>query len=223
MEEYHQGTLEILSRQSGELDQIGDLTSRAASVIRKGGTVWTSMDLGHLPVAEQKETRRGSPGIIKDHREFEPLKKGDMVFTHRCKRSVLEARERGVYVVCVTSNYQDNEFRPAGFTDISHANPDGLMLGDVSNEILHSHVPYQQGLVHAPEIPEFAICPSSATGSGSIHWMLNAEIANKLANPNAPEVDRSARYLSVLTERLTPHSPYGARKLLPLIYVTLYN
>ena len=29
MEEYHQGTMEILGRQSGELDQIGELTSRA--------------------------------------------------------------------------------------------------------------------------------------------------------------------------------------------------
>lgn len=51
-----------------------------------------------------------------------------------------------MYVVCVASNYQDNEFRPAGFTDLSHSNPDGLMLKDVSNAILHSHVPYTQGL-----------------------------------------------------------------------------
>ena len=46
MEEYYQGTLDILGAQSGELEQIGDLTSRAASLVRKGGTVWTSMNLG---------------------------------------------------------------------------------------------------------------------------------------------------------------------------------
>ena len=39
MEEYHQGTMEILGRLSGELDHIGDLSSRAAQVIKNGGTV----------------------------------------------------------------------------------------------------------------------------------------------------------------------------------------
>ena len=205
MEEYHQGTMEILGRQSAELGQIGELTSRAAHVIKNGGTVWTSMDLGHLPHYEQKETRRGSPGVLKEHgRNFSGLKEGDMVFTNHCNKEVLAARKRGVYVVCVTINYHDNEFRPPGFTvvDDLHNNLDGLMLGDVSNEILHSHVPYYQGLVHAPEIPEFTLCPSSGTGSGSIHWMLNAEIANKLSNHRAKAVDKSAEYLRILTERV---------------------
>jgi len=202
MEEYHQGTLDILARQRAELDQIGELTSRAATVIRKGGTVWTWMNLGHMPRYEQIATRRGSPGVMKDTSNFKSLKKGDMIFTDRCNRDVLNARERHVYVVCVTSNYQDNEFRPAGFTDVSHGNPDGLMLKDVSNEILHSHTPYEQGLVHAPEIPELAICPSSGTGSGSIHWMLNAELAYKLADSNAPTVSKSREYLETLTKRV---------------------
>ncbi|HIM57612.1 MAG TPA: hypothetical protein EYM39_13005 [Candidatus Latescibacteria bacterium] len=69
----------------------------------------------------------------------------------RCNRDVLAARERGVYVVA-TINYQDNEFRPPGFTHISHSNPVGLMLKDVSNDIMHSQVAYTQGLVRAPEI-----------------------------------------------------------------------
>lgn len=204
MEEYHRGTMEILGSLSAELGLIGELTSRAARVIRGGSTVWTSMNVGHMPHYEQKETRRGSPGIMRDHElnAFAKLQKGDMVFTNHCNREVLAARERGVYVVCVTVNYVDNEFRPEGFTDTTHSNPDGLKLRDVSNVILHSHVPYQQGLVHAPEIPEFAICPSSQTGLGAVHWMLNAELANKLADLNARPVDRSALYLSVLTHRV---------------------
>ena len=211
MDEYHQATMEILGSQGGELDQIGELTSRAASVIRAGGTAWTSMSTGHMPNEEQKETRRGSPRIMKDHRQFGPLKKGDMVFTNFCNREVRAVRDRGVYVVCVTTNYQNNEFRPVGFTDSTHDNPDGLMLKDVSNEILHSHIPYYQGLVHAPEIPEFAVCPSTTTGSGSIHWMLNAEIANKLADPNAPAIDKSAEYLRILTERVARISDHSDR------------
>ena len=162
------------------------------------------MNIGHMPHEEQKATRRGSPQIMKDHQpdQFAALQKGDMIFTNHCNRDVLAARERGVYVVCVTVNYVDNEFRPEGFTDPSHSNPDKLKLKDVSNAILHSHVPYEQGLVHAPEIPQFALCPSSQTGLGAVHWMLNAELANKLADPAAKSVDRSVIYLHTLTERV---------------------
>ncbi|MCH2374856.1 MAG: hypothetical protein MK538_11755 [Planctomycetes bacterium] len=202
MEEYLQGTLDILGKQSGEIEHVGELAIRAASVVRNRGTVWTSMDLGHMPHYEQNESRRGSPGIMKDHRDFNKLKKGDMVFTHRANRDVLAARERGVYVVCVTSNYHDNEFRPKGFTDPSHGNPDGLMLKDVSNDVLHSHNPYTQGLVHAPEIPEFAICPSSTTGSGTIHWMINAGLAAQLKNRDNRPGAYIERYLRILTERV---------------------
>lgn len=204
MEEYHQATMEILGRLSGELDQVGDLSSRAATVIKRGGTVWTSMDDGHMPIEEQKHTRRGNPKILRNHRglqaaSFEQLQKGDMVFTNQCNRAVQRAREHGVYVVAVTVNYVDNEFRPAGFTN---PNEDNLMLRDVSNEILHSHVPYYQGLVHAPQIPEFTLCPSTTTGSGALHWMLNAEIANKVWTGSSMAVDKSAEYLRVLTQRV---------------------
>ncbi|MFC1692487.1 hypothetical protein ACFL1R_03170 [Candidatus Latescibacterota bacterium] len=199
MEEYHLGTMEILGRLSGELDHIGELSSRAAHVIKSGGTVWASINVGHMPGSETKETRRGNSGVMKDHKGFDELKKGDMVFTNSCNKAVQAARDRGVYVVCVTVNYINNEFRPAGFTN---PNEDDLLLKDVSNDILHSHVPYYQGLVHAPEIPEITICPSTSTGSGTVYWMLNAETANKLADKSAKEVDKSAEYIRILTERV---------------------
>ena len=210
MDEYYQGTMELLGRLSGEIDHVGELSSRAANVIKNGGTVWTSMNIGHMPLHEQNETRRGGPGIMKDHAEpeFEKFKKGDLVFTNYCSKAVLAARERGVYVVSVTVNYIDNEFRPVGFTN---PNEDGLMLNDVSNEILHSHVPYYQGLVHAPEIPEFTLCPSTTTGLGALYWMLNAEIANKLADKKAKEVDKSIEYLRILTERVVMIKKYRCK------------
>ncbi len=199
MEEYFQGTMEILGRLRGEIDHIGELTSRAASVIRNGGTVNNSIFIGHMPNVENSEKRKGNPGVMKDGAEFDNFKKGDMVFTNYCNKAVRAARDRGVYVVCVTVNYIDNEFRPAGFTN---PNEDDLMLRDVSNDILHSHVPHYAGLVHAPQIPSLVICTSTVTGSGTVNWMLNAEIANKLADKNAKEVDKSAEYLEILTERV---------------------
>jgi len=203
MEEYHDGTMEMLGCLSGEIGQVGDITDRAASVIRNDGTVWQSMAIGHMPGSEQGEKRRGNAGIIKDHQTseegYELLKKGDMLLTGHCNKNVLAARERGVYVVNVTVNYINNEFRPEGF---SHPNGDNLMLKDVSNEILHSHVPYNQGLVYCPEIPEFTLCPSSTTGQGALFWMINAELANKLKNKKAKTVDKSVVYLRELTERV---------------------
>lgn len=202
MDEYYRGTMEILGRLHGEVEHVGELSARAASVFRSGRTVWTSMDSGHMPHYEHQANRRGNPRLLKNHEKFDQLQKGDMVFTNDCNKSVLQARERGVYVVCVAVNYQDNEFRPRGFTDTSHSNPDGLMLRDVSNAILHTHVPYQQGLVHAPEIPEFVICPSSGTGSGALFWMINAEIADKLNNKNSKPVEKSIAYLDTVTTRV---------------------
>ena len=202
MDQYHQGILGILAKIAGETELVGELTSRAATVVRQGHTVWTAMADGHMPHVEQRADRLGSPGIMKDEKGLQHLKAGDMLFTNYCNKEVLAVRERGVYVVAVTVSYRDNEFRPAGFTDESHSNPDGLKLKDVSNIILHSHTPYTQGLVRAPEIPEFTLCPSSQTGLGALHWMLNAELANKLANPAAKTVEKSVEYLEILVDRI---------------------
>ena len=213
MEEYHQGTMNILGCLSGETEHIGELSSRAASIIKNGGTVWNSANIGHMPTKEQAEERRGNPGVMKTHVQksqkqnqgemkegaFADLKKGDMIITNYCNKSLQEARDRGVYVVSIPVNYINNEFFPEGYV---LPNEDNLVLGDVSNEILHSYIPYEQGLVHAPEIPYMAICPSCVTALGSLYWMLSAEIANKLGNRKAPAVEKSDEYLSILSERV---------------------
>ena len=119
MEEYYRGTMNILGCLSGEIDHIGELSSRAASVIKNGGTVWQSMNIGHMPSKEQNENRRGNPQVIKDYtavgtkknqgemgeQALEGLKKGDMIFTCYCNRSLQEARDRGVYVSVVCPEF----------------------------------------------------------------------------------------------------------------------
>ncbi|MBN1293179.1 MAG: hypothetical protein JXB48_15180 [Candidatus Latescibacteria bacterium] len=213
MEEYYQGTMNLLGCLNGEIDHIGELSSRAASVIKNGGTVWQSMNIGHMPSREQSEKRRGNPGDIRDHtatgdkqnqgemreQAFEDCQKGDMIFTNYCNRSLQAARDRGVYVVCVPVNYVNNEFFPEGYV---LPNEDNLVLGDVSNEILHSYIPHEQGLVHPPEIPYMAICPCCVTALGALYWMLAGEVANKLADSKAKEVDKSAEFLGILTDRI---------------------
>ena len=96
MEEYHQGTMKILGSLSGELEHIGELSNRAVSVMKSGGTVYNSANIGHMPSTEQGESRLGNPKVMKDYRNmtktqnkaemaeaaFEDLKKGDMIITN---------------------------------------------------------------------------------------------------------------------------------------------
>ncbi|MCD6307376.1 MAG: hypothetical protein J7M24_00115 [Candidatus Latescibacteria bacterium] len=213
MDEYLQGTLNILGCLRGEIGHIVELSARAAGVIRSGGTVWSSANIGHMPAREQAEDRRGNPGVIKSHTSrskvrnlaemaeatFDEVKKGDMIFTCYCNRSLQQARDRGAYVVSVPVNYVNNEFYPEGYV---LPNEDNLMLGDVSNEVLHSYIPYEQGLVHPPEIPYMAICPSCVTALGSIHWMLSAEIANRLGGGKAAPAEKAAAFMDILEERI---------------------
>ncbi len=213
MDEYLDGTLQILGSLSGEIDHIGELAERAKSVVKAGGTVWNSANIGHMPSTEQSEKRRGNPGVMKTYTartdtqnkaemaetDFSGLKKGDMIVTCYCNKSLKEARDRGAYVVTVPVNYINNEFWPEGYV---LPNEDNLMLKDVSNEVLHSYIPYEQGLVHPPEIPYMAICPSCTTALGALYWMLSAEIAARLADPKAQGADRAAEYLSILTDRV---------------------
>ena len=213
MEEYLQGTLSILGSLSGELDHIGELADRAVSVLKAGGSVYNSANIGHMPSTEQDEKRRGNPGVMRAYTgiidqqnkaemkesDFSALKKGDMIITCYCNRSLQQARDRGAYVVTVPVNYINNEFWPEGYV---LPNEDNLMLKDVSNEILQSYIPYEQGLVHPPEIPYMAICPSCTTSLGALYWMLSAEIAARLSDPKIKGVGPAADYLAVLTSRV---------------------
>ena len=212
-DEYYAGACGILDGLRGELEHVDELTARAASVIRRGGTVYASMNFGHLPEHETAPSRRGNPGLMKAHgrwatTDFGVVRPGDMVFTNDCARKVRAARDRGAYIVAVTTSYIHNEFRPPGLTC---PNEDGLLLKDVASDILHSYVPPEQGLCRAPEIPGVTFCPSAGTGMGTLFWMLNAGLAQKLADGSACAADRSAEYLGILRERVDRVRKYTGR------------
>jgi hypothetical protein len=102
MEEYFAGSCEILDRLCGEIDLVGELTSRAAGVIRNGGTIYESMSFGHVPAHETAASRRGNPGLMRHHgawrsTDFDIVRPGDMVFTNDCSRKMQAARDRGAY------------------------------------------------------------------------------------------------------------------------------
>ncbi len=111
----------------------------------------------------------------------------------------LQHRDNGVYVVGVPVCYIDNEWAPRGYVTPNHR---GWLLGDVSNVILQSYIPYTQGIVDCPYIPEMKICPSTANSLNTLFWMFQAEVANKLKNRKAKHVDKSLVVIDTILERI---------------------
>jgi hypothetical protein len=205
-EQYYTNMIHILeSIRLNEMNLIGELTSRAADTLKKGSTVWWQAKAGHMPLYEFRETNKGNPGLFRSMLipgsvgDYGKMKSGDMFFTNYVLDDILAARDRGVYVVGVPVNYVDNEWAPRGFVT---PNPGNRLLGDVSNVILQSYIPYTQGIVSCPQIPEMKICPSSANALGAIFWMFQSETANKLKNPKAKPLDLSPRFLDTLLSRM---------------------
>jgi hypothetical protein len=76
----------------------------------------------------------------------------------------------------------------------------------VSSVILQSYIPYTQGIVDCPQIPELKILPSSANSLFTIFWMFQCEVANKVKNRGAQHVDKSKTVIDTILERI--HEAY---------------
>jgi uncharacterized phosphosugar-binding protein len=74
-------------------------------------------------------------------------------------------------------------------------------LKDVSDVILQSYIPWTQGIVTCPQIPEMKICPSAANSLNTLYWMFQAEVANKYRNPSATGNAMAARVIDSVLER----------------------
>ena len=128
------------------------------------------------------------------------MKRGDVLVTNYVLEEVRAARDRGVYVVGVPTCYVDSEWTPRGYIQ---PNPNDWLLGDVSNEILQSHIPYHQGIVDCPEIPEMKICPSAANALER-HFLDVPGGSGEQVNEQKGEkhVEKSAAYLDTVLERI---------------------
>jgi hypothetical protein len=124
---------------------------------------------------------------------------GDVLFTNFVGEPVKAACEREVYVVVVTTCYVNNRKTPPGKVP---PHPHGWMPEDVATRVIDSHIPWEQGLVHVPEIPEFPVCPGSANGTNTIHWMITAEVAHALATGEKADGSRGQMYVDTLLSQL---------------------
>jgi uncharacterized phosphosugar-binding protein len=187
-----------------EMNLIGELSDRMAESLKNNDTVWMQAQAGHMGYYEFEEKHKGNPGILRSSTvwnggDYDKMKAGDVLMTNYVTEDVHAARERGVYVIGVPVCYVDNEWAPRGFVG---PNVNDWLLKDVSNVILQSYIPYEQGIVDCPQIPEMKICPSAANSLNSLYWMFQAEVANKLKNSSAKQVDFSKQYIDLLLERI---------------------
>jgi len=216
--QYYTRMTEILENvRRTEMGMIGDLSSRMADTIKGGNEVWFQAHEGHMGRFENDEKLPGNPGIIRSMNGHEwgrvakeklaAMKKGDIFVTNHVSEEIRDARERGVHVVGVPVNYIDNEWTPRGFV---HPNKNDWLLGDVTNEILQSYIPYTQGIVDIPQIPELKVLPSSANSLYSIFWSFQCEVANKVKNRKAAHIDKSQIVMDTILERI--HDAYRLQK-----------
>ena len=186
MDQYYEGILNITTGiRDTQIDNIAAAMEKAYELKRKGGNIYSHVNYGHYAMFAGSQDRPGQPwvlpqcGISPKKEEFDAMKKGDFLITNRIDKEAIEARDRGLYVVGVTNNY--NKF--------SKTPPDGLApermkiaIEDISDLVIDSHVPWDNGLVYAPQIPHFKLCPSTGIAQFLVYWACTASLANLIGS-----------------------------------------
>jgi hypothetical protein len=155
-EQYYFRMMDILENiRRTEMNLIGDISSRMAETIKKGGTVWMQGNAGHMARFEYNEALKGNPRILRSTLQwgggdYDKMQPGDVLVTNYVSKDVRAARDKGVYVVGVPVNYIENEDTPPGYVS---PNVNNWKPGDVSSVILRSYIPYTQGIVDCPQVP----------------------------------------------------------------------
>ena len=205
-EEYYQNAVKLLSAIRDDASILAEVAAKAVEAIRSGHTVYANVTTGHMPTYELVNEREGNPAPFEftgsdvcTAEQFAAMREGDVLLTNHVGESERAARDSGVYVVIFTTCYSNNRNVPPGKVN---PNQNDWMPEDVASRVIESHIPWDQGIVHVPEIPEMPVCPSSANGSCTIHWMITAEVSQALATGGTPDGTRGREYAQVLLDRL---------------------
>lgn len=204
MDQYYFGSLDIVRGiRDTQLDTIAASMEKAYECIRKGGKALSHVNYGHYGMFAGSKDRPGQPWVLPQPgitpRNYDELQKGDFLITSRAEPQAKAARERGVHVVGVTCNY---------FV-FSKTPPDGLREGkyetpieDVCDVLIDSQVPWDNGLVSAPQIPQLKLCPSSGISQFAVYWACSASLANLIGTKGKGSSSEPAlQYLNILEER----------------------
>ena len=207
MDQYYDGAVAIIEGiRDTQVGAIAEAMRTAYDLQKKGGTVYSDIVFGHYASLAQGKNRPGQPWVlpqfdILDPEEvFDAIKPGDFLITHVTSEARKRAKERGVFVAGVTSNYYPFYKTPAGgLREDKMALP---TCEEMSNMVIDSQVPWDNGLVTAPQVPQFKLCPSTGIGALAVYWACTALFATLIGSKGkdtstAPATD----YLDTLLER----------------------
>jgi len=206
MDQYYDGILVIVDNlRATQVEQIARAMEKAYELKRNGGTLYSHIVYGHFTRFAGSSDRPGQPWILPQsvnhptQEEFDGMKKGDFLITNAVNENTVAVRDRGVYVVGVTNNYfRFNRTPPNGLR------PDrmNLSLEEMTEHIIDSQVPWNNGLVSAPQIPNFRLCPSTGIASMLVYWSCTASLANLIGtNGTGSSTEPVRRYLDMAKER----------------------
>ena len=204
-EEYYQEATRLLRKVHTDAELIADVAQKAAEALRAGGKVYTDAAVGHMPPTEMANDREGNPAQIHccghncSEEDHAALAAGDVLITNHVSSAVRQLRDAGVYVVGLPTAYVNGHNTPLGKV---HPNENDWLLKDVSSIVLETHIPWDQGIVHIPQLPEMPVFPVSSNITCGIHWMLTAEVAHALATGIRADGATAREYLDVVLERL---------------------
>lgn len=169
---------EILRR---EMPAIRKAAGWCAQAHRMGRRLW-HLDIGHFPPSETSPEREGNPHLFSALayrlEEVQKISQGDMlvfgsilgVFALSVDICLTAARQ-GAKVVYIGS--------PVETTLVPSQHPSGKRVADVADLVIHTHVPYTDGVLREPWLPTPA-CPVSGFANVLVFWMLNAEVLRLL-------------------------------------------
>ena len=204
-DQYFQRACALLRTTLDEVPTWTAVADRAVRTIRAGSTVHANVTTWHMPTTELSNERDGNPAPFAfqgpDHHtpeQYAQMRAGDLLLTNCVTPAVHEVRDRGVHVIVFTTAYVNSGAAPGWLGD----NPGGLMPADVADQVIDTHIPWEQGLVDVPQVPEMKVFPGSSNVSCAIHWCLTAEVMQALGTGGSPDGTKARAYLTVLLERL---------------------
>jgi len=204
IDQYYDGMLEIAEGTRNEsIGTIGQAMEKAYETMRNGGTVHCRLQTGHFVMFAASSDLRGQPNLLPNTRQPRgtqvEMKKGDFYISNGGGGRGGDLREQGIYVVGLTCNYSKFAETPPGFL----RNDDRPAVEEVSDLVIDTHVPYYNGLVNAPQIPGFRICPSSGNAMMLVYWACTASLANLIGTKGkGSSTEPAEKYLDMAINRI---------------------
>jgi hypothetical protein len=206
MDQYYEGIIDIVKGiRATQIDNIAKAMEKAYEVRRKGGKIYSHLLVGHFAMFAGSPDLPGQPNLLPQRvdrntkEDFKVMKEGDFLITNGVNAATLEAKNRGVFVVGITNNYVNFAKTPP---DALRPEIMKLSLEEVSSMVIDSQVPWYNGLVAAPLIPQFRIIPSSGISQFLVYWACTASLANLVGTKGkGSSTEPAEQYLDMAYDR----------------------